>query len=159
MFQDCSFVATHLTALFVALVVAAQPPASPKPLDTEQFRALMETLAQGWSEGNAKKAADCFTADAVYVEPPDKQVYRGREQLYRFFGGGAGRKQAMRMTWHHLIFDEKTQTGAGEFTFEYGGQVHGMVIVRIRDGKIGNWREYWYESPLDWKQFTKENPF
>lgn len=145
--------------LFLTLATALEPPASSKPLDSQQFRALMETLAQGWNKGDAKKAAECFTADAVYVEPPDKQVYRGREQLYRFFGGDAGRKQAMRMTWHHLVFDEDTQIGAGEFTFEYGGQVHGMVIVRIRDGKISNWREYWYESPLDWKQFTKENPF
>jgi ketosteroid isomerase-like protein len=124
-----------------------------------QFRELMQTLAQGWNDGDAHKAASCFTSDAVYSEPPDKQLYRGREQLYRFFGGDTGRKQAMKMTWHHLVFDEERQIGAGEFTFEYGGRVHGMVIVRVRDGKISNWREYWYESPLDWQQFTRQNPF
>lgn len=127
--------------------------------DDRQFRRVMETLADGWNRGDATKAADCFTADAVYVEPPAKQVYRGRGELYAFFGGDKGRVEPMKMTWHHLAFDVKGQIGAGEFTFEYGGAVHGMVIVRLRDGKISNWREYWYESALGWEDFTRNNPF
>jgi ketosteroid isomerase-like protein len=154
-----------MRAAIVALLLVALSPSGSRsaepapPIQTGQFRQLMETLAQGWNEGDADKAVGCFTEDAVYVEPPDKQVYRGRAQLYRFFGGDAGREQAMQMTWHHLIFDEERQIGAGEFTFSYGGQVHGMVIVRIQGGRISNWREYWYESPLDWEQFTKQDPF
>ncbi len=135
------------------------PAGRPGVVDETAFRRLMETLAAGWTEGDSRKAADCFTEDAVYVEPPDKQVYRGRQELYEFFGGGAGRNEPMRMTWHHLVFDEQSQIGAGEFTFEYGGAVHGMVIVRLRDGRIANWREYWYESPLAWEEFTRQNPF
>jgi hypothetical protein len=65
----------------------------------------------------------------------------------------------MKMTWHHLIFDEQKQIGSGEFTFEYGGKVHGMVIIKITNGKISNWREYWYESNLDWEKFIGENKF
>jgi ketosteroid isomerase-like protein len=127
--------------------------------DDSDFRKLMETLAEGWNRGDAAKAADCFTADAVYVEPPDKQVYRGRAALYEMFGGAKGRKETMKMTWHHLVFDSERQIGAGEFTFEYGGPVHGVAVVRLRDGKISNWREYWYESKLAWDEFTRNNPF
>ena len=126
---------------------------------TAQFEVLMQTLAAGWNEGNAQKAADCFTENAVYSEPPDKQLYRGRAALFKFFGGNEGRKRAMKMTWHHLAFNEKTQIGAGEFTFEYGGIVHGVAMVKIENGKISNWREYWYESALDWEKFTRSNPF
>ena len=35
----------------------------------EEFRQLMQTVADGWNEGDAHKAADCFSQDAVYVEP------------------------------------------------------------------------------------------
>ena len=126
---------------------------------TAQFEVLMKTLAVGWNEGNAEKAADCFTENAIYSEPPDKQLYRGRAALFKFFGGNEGRKRAMKMTWHHLVFDERTQIGAGEFTFEYGGIVHGVAMVKIENGRISNWREYWYESPLDWEKFTRSNPF
>ena len=77
----------------------------------------MMKLAHGWNEGDARKAADCFAENAVYSEPPDKQLYRGRDALFKFFGGNEGRRRAMKMTWHHLIFDEQKQIGAGEFTF------------------------------------------
>lgn len=149
-----------VAVLVLACPLAGCAPGTPEgAIDESGFRRLMETLAAGWTEGDARKAAECFTEDAVYVEPPDKQVYRGREELYEFFGGDAGRTEPMRMIWHHLVFDERNQIGAGEFTFEYGGAVHGMVIVRLRDGRIANWREYWYESPLAWEEFTRQNPF
>ena len=36
---------------------------------------------------------------------------------------------------------------------------HGVVVVRIRGGRISNWREYQYESPLSFKEFAGENLF
>lgn len=36
---------------------------------------------------------------------------------------------------------------------------HGIVIVKIKDGKISNWREYQYKSDLDWKAFVAINDF
>lgn len=137
----------------------AQKGAEGAELSAPQFARLMQTIADGWNEGDARKAADCFTESAIYTEPPDKQLYRGREALYRFFGGGQGRKQEMKMDWHHLIFDEQRQVGAGEFTFEYGGRVHGMVMIKVSGGKVSNWREYWYESNLAWEDFIGENRF
>ena len=128
-------------------------------IDTAQFEVLMQSLAEGWNQGNARQAADCFTENAIYSEPTDKQLYRGRDALFKFFGGDAGRKGAMKMTWHHLTFNERTQIGAGEFTFEYGSKVHGVAMVKVERGKISRWREYWYESPLDWEKFVGSNPF
>jgi hypothetical protein len=40
-------------------------------VSTKEFEKLMQTVAQGWNEGNARKAADCFHENAVYVEPPE----------------------------------------------------------------------------------------
>ena len=144
-------------ALFFFLVFSSFVYA--KDISTYQFEDLMQTVSAGWSEGNARKAANCFSEDAIYTEPPDKQLYKGRDALFKFFGGKEGRKSEMKMTWHHLMFNEAKQIGSGEFTFEYGGKVHGMVIVKIVDGKIKNWREYWYESDLSWEKFIGENNF
>lgn len=130
-----------------------------KKTTTEEFKRLMKTVANGWNEGNARKAADCFTEDAVYTEPPDKQVYVGRKALYEFFGGNKKPEPPMKMTWHHLAFDEESQIGFGEYTFQMNNRYHGIVVVKIRDGKISNWREYQYKSNLDWKAFTGKNSF
>jgi hypothetical protein len=53
-------------------------------LTTQDFERLMQTVSDSWNEGNARKAADCFSEDAIYVEPPDKQLYHGREELMSF---------------------------------------------------------------------------
>ena len=43
-----------------------------------EFDRLMQLVADGWNKGDARKAADCFTESAIYSEPPDKQLYKGR---------------------------------------------------------------------------------
>jgi ketosteroid isomerase-like protein len=145
--------------LGVLLVSCATAPRNPEISETAQFIAVMNSLAQAWNDGNADRAVACFTEDAVYTEPPDKQIYRGRDALYRFFGGAAGRPGKMTMQWHHLAYNPDTNVGFGEFTFTYGSTVHGIAVVRVRAGRIANWREYWYESPLTWDQFSRSNPF
>src|SRR6266511_2101377 len=135
------------------------PRHTPGLSSAREFQAVMRNLAEAWNSGESRTAAECFTEDAIYTEPPDKQVYRGREALFRFFGGPAGRPGQMKMRWHHLAFDPDTQIGFGEFSFTYGTTVHGIAVVRLRQGRIANWREYWYESTLPWDQFIHANPF
>lgn len=128
-------------------------------ITTLQFNRLMQTIADGWNEGNARKSADCFSEDAVYTEPPDKQLYRGRPELYEFFGGENGTDMPMRMTWHHLAFNEEEQTGFGEYTFEMYNHYHGIVVVKIGSGLITHWREYQYQTAMDWVEFSKQSSF
>jgi ketosteroid isomerase-like protein len=142
----------------LALSIAASAPPSPA-LTSAQFRELMETVSAGWNAGDARKAADGFTEDALYLEPPDKQFYAGRPALYEFFGGATKPEPPMKMAWHHLAFDEAAQVGFGEYTFQMNRRYHGVVVVKIRGGKISNWREYQYESKLDWKAFVAKSPF
>jgi hypothetical protein len=95
-----------------ALAACAAPRSAPTPpggLDAEEFRALMERVAA--------KAVECFTEDALYEEPPGKQLHSGRADLFEFFRGERGTELPMHMTWHHLVFDPATQVGAGEYTF------------------------------------------
>lgn len=150
----------HMTRIAIALVLlAASTAGAAERSSAARFRTLLETVAAGWNAGDARQAADCFTEDAVYSEPPRKQFYRGREALFEFFGGKEKPDPPMKMTWHHLAFDEAAQVGFGEYTFQMNKRYHGVVVVRIRDGRIANWREYQYESPLDWETFVDENRF
>jgi hypothetical protein len=131
--------------------------ASPS-LGDRGFQSVLETVATGWNQGNARLAASCFAEDAIFSGPPSVP-HRGRKELYEWFGGERGRALPMRMTWHHILFDTGQQIGVGEFTFKYQIQTHGLVIVRMSNGLILNWREYEIESPLTWERFVADNRF
>ena len=126
---------------------------------TVDFMLLMKTVADSWNEGNARKAADCFAEEAVYMEPPDRQLYIGRRAVYDFFGGANKPNPPMRMKWHHLAFNEQEQVGYGEYTFQMTGRYHGVVTVLVQNGKIAKWREYQYKSDSDWDAFTGRSKF
>ena len=83
----------RVVPFFLFLLAIVAQTISAKATHTQQFEILMQALADGWNQGNAQKAADCFTENAVYSEPPDKQLYRGRAALFKFFGGNEGRKR------------------------------------------------------------------
>jgi hypothetical protein len=138
-----------------------EQPSRPAPsrISSAQFRALMNKLAEGWNTNNARQAVSCFRDDALYSAPPAPRVRRGGRELYEFFGGDHGRPRPMHMTWHHLVFDEHEQIGAGEYTFEYDIRTHGIVIVKIVAGRIAQWREYEHESRLSWDELVKDNRF
>jgi hypothetical protein len=128
-------------------------------MDSIEFKKLMNTIAEGWNEGNARKSADCFSEEAVYIEPPDKQVHHGRAALYEFFGGDQGPDVPMHMTWHHLAFNEDEQVGFGEYSFRMHGSYHGIVTVKVENHFIKFWREYQYKTDLSWEEFSKLNLF
>jgi ketosteroid isomerase-like protein len=112
----------------------------------DEFLSVMNRLADAWSSQDVDAAVDCFTPDAVYMEPPDGQLFIGHDQLRRFFVLPAGTS----MTWRGLWFDEATATGAGEF--EFGEETddtmdHGIAVVAIRDGRIAHWHEYLQRGP------------
>jgi hypothetical protein len=118
-------------------------------INSEGFDSVMQTVAEGWNRGNARLAASCFAEDAVYSGPPSP-AHRGRKALYEYFGGARGRDLPMHMT---------RQIGVGEYTFRYQVQTHGLVIVKVSDGLIRNWREYELESNVPWDQFIGDNQF
>ena len=128
-------------------------------IDEEQFIKIVNDIAKGWNEGNAELSARYFDDNAVYEEPPKKQFYKGQNNIYEFFGGEEGFNIPMKMKWHNLAFNTKNQIGFGEYTFSMNNQYHGIVVMKFENGKIIKWREYQYESDLDWKNFTGESEF
>lgn len=129
-------------------------------INSTQFKELLNKVSTGWNNNNARAAANCFSEDAVYIEPPNQQLYQGRKELFEFFGGSEGRSSPMKMSWHYIMFDKEEQVGSGEYTFEYRGRLsHGMVVVQISQGKIRRWREYQYRSNSEWPDFIGKSAF
>jgi hypothetical protein len=118
----------------------------------------MHTIQDAWSEGNARKAVDCFTENAIYSSPPSRG-HQGRENLYQHLGGAEGPVVPMKIEWHHLVFDPTQQLGMGEFTFQYHLQTHGVVVVKFSQGLNSNWREYDVASNQIWSKFVGPNDF
>ena len=123
-------------------------------LNEKEFRILMNNIAEGWSAQNTNLALSSFHEDAIYMEPPSTQYFRGHEQLRLYFDALT---ESHNMRFHNLWFDVQSQTGTGEFTFSYGGDTStvGMVVVELKDGKIQFWREYLTHGPTDFNEFLK----
>ncbi|MER2264316.1 nuclear transport factor 2 family protein [Methylobacterium oxalidis] len=127
---------------------------------TRVFCELLDRVARGWNTGDAALAASAFTEDAVYVEPPDRQRYVGRDALFRFFGGGSPKPKRMSMIWHGAAFDAAGRSGFGEYTFalpDDGFQVHGVAAIGVRAALIATWREYQTPSALAFPAFAGDS--
>ncbi len=124
-------------------------------MEHRDFVALMDTIAEAWNVGDTHRALACFTEDAIYMEPPDSQRHEGHDELFEFFGGDD--PPPMFMEWHLLLVDG--DVGAGEYTYRGRRQYHGVVVVRLRDGRITHWREYQRPSALSWEEFVGPSRF
>jgi hypothetical protein len=125
-----------------------------KPLGPAEFQAVLDTVAAGWNSNRAELAASCFTEGAVYLEPPDRQVYRGRGALQDFFAASITPPRSDRMRWHAVAFDPVQQIGFGEYTYRGRQNYHGVVVLHLDGGLIRSWREYQYPSTLGWEDFV-----
>lgn len=123
------------------------------------FRGLLQELADAWNRGNADKAAALFTPGAIYTEPPGQQRYVGRDAIRAYFDE-TFRVAPPFMEWHTMAIDGQSGRGFAEYSFTWNGRIyHGVVVLRVVDGLISNWREYQVRTEIPWEQFTRDNWF
>lgn len=123
-------------------------------MNREEFIAALGALADAWSGDDPASGVEVFTDDAVYMEPPDIQLFRGREELSAYFGAV---QPGTYLRFHNLWFDEVRQVGAAEFTFGVAGrnEAHtGVAIIEVRDGLFVAWREYQRAGSASFAEFT-----
>jgi hypothetical protein len=114
---------------------------------------VLDSVAVSWNSGRADLAAGCFSEGAVYVEPPNRQLYRGRPALRDFFAASIQPPRPDRMRWHTMAFDPVRQVGFAEYTYRGRRNYHGVAVLELEAGLIRSWREYQYGSPLSWDEF------
>jgi ketosteroid isomerase-like protein len=121
---------------------------------TADFANLMRALADAWARNDAAAGAALFRDDATYSEPPDEQLFVGRDQIEAYF---SPLEPGTYLDLHHLWFDPSSGVGAIEFSFGTRGEArasHGVAIVTVVDGRIADWREYQTQGPSSFAQFT-----
>ena len=119
----------------------------------EEFAALMQTLADAWSNQDTAAALSVFHEDAIYMEPPDVQLYRGHEQLRPYFDALT---PGTTMRFHNLFYNPESGIGGGEYTFGHRDSEQadvGVAVVRVSNGRIVFWREYQRKGPADFSTF------
>lgn len=118
------------------------------------FRLMLDQVARSWESQDPALGVELFHEDAIYIEPPDVQLFRGTEQLSAYFGAVS---PGTFLRLHHVWFDEESQTGAAEFTFGVEGREEattGIFVVELVDDLIRTWREYHTRGPADFDAFT-----
>jgi ketosteroid isomerase-like protein len=122
----------------------------------QEFRQLLDRLASGWARRDYAAVAQEFSEDVRYGDPT-RYSFNNRRDLQAFFENDEGYEQ--RTVWHTVIFDEAQQIGAAEYTYEGTHRYHGMVLIRVEDGRITNWREYQHINDKPWEEFVAATMF
>lgn len=97
--------------------------------------------------GDAEGAANCFTPDAVYEEPP-RFAFTGRPALHAFIADFLARHTDVHFTVERSLAAADGGLVAAEWRWSYrhlDGSSHafaGMCFVALRDGQIAHWRGY-----------------
>ena len=117
----------------------------------DEFIALLAEMEAGWNGNDPDRVAACFAEDVDYADPV-RYGMTSRAELRRFFELPEGASQWVR--WHAIIFDEISQTGAAEYTYEEAQRYHGLVLARVAGGVVTHWREYQHTSDLDHDAFV-----
>lgn len=126
--------------------------------DRDAIENLMHRYAELMDEGDAQGLADLFVDAEIVVEPgedvrPERVgSYRGRDQIYAFYGGDAASGRAgafMHLTTNSIIdIDDAAGTATARSCY--------AVLSRMADGQIGvvvagRYRDRFERTGSDWR--------
>ena len=72
----------YSVSLYLLLLLFSCTKMKSTKVTEEEFNRITTSISTGWNEGNAKLAAHYFAENAVYEEPPKKQFYKGKENIF-----------------------------------------------------------------------------
>jgi len=118
----------------------------------DDFRLMLEAMAEGWTNREYEMVADCF-AQNLYYSDSLHYAFSTREDFLKFFQDDDGMPQ--KCVFHRSVFDERGQIGAAEYTYSGTHQYHGTVWLKLVGDRIVDWREYQHISESTWDEFWK----
>ena len=120
-----------------------------------EFERMLDALAAAWARRDYPSAAAWFAADVRYADPL-RYAFDSRADLLAFFEADDGLPQ--RTNWHLRVFDERTQRGAAEYTYEGTHRYHGVALIKVAGGRITHWREYQHVDARSRAEFIAGTP-
>ena len=121
-------------------------------MSRNEFEAMLQALARGWTERDYETVAGFFAEDVRYSDPTRYRI-SSRAELLEFFRDDEGYEQST--VWHGSLFDEERQLGVAEYTYQGTHRYHGTVWIEVRGNRIVRWREYQHVSDLEWEELWK----
>jgi nuclear transport factor 2 (NTF2) superfamily protein len=121
-------------------------------MTSDEVASLFEDLADGWRSRDYARVAARFASDVVYGDPT-RYMLRSRDALLAFFRDDDGREQ--HIDWHAIVFDERRQSGAAEYTYEGTFRYHGVALFEVRGATITRWREYQHVDTRTFDAFVE----
>jgi hypothetical protein len=109
-----------------------------------------------WANRDYAAAARMFAPHVRYIDPL-RYEFTDQAALQAFYEDDEGYEQ--RVTWHHVLFDEKQQIGAAEYTYDGTHRYHGIALSRVEDGLITHWREYQHIDARPWTELISASAF
>lgn len=116
-------------------------------MDRADVEAWVERYRLAWATNEPEDIAALFTEDAVYYTAPDREPWRGRDEIVR---GWIGRKDEPG-TWE---FRHEVQAIAGDLAFVRGWtdyrepptRYSNLWVIRLgEDGRASEFVEWWME--------------
>ena len=119
-------------------------------MQQSEFKALVDDLAEGWTNREYERVAEHFSGKVFYSDALHYS-FRERDSLLRFFRDDDGKPQSC--VFHDFVFDVERQVGVAEYSYSGTHQYHGTVWIELEGDKIKRWREYQHRSDRDWEEF------
>jgi len=116
--------------------------------------AVLQAFGACLERGDASAAADLFTPDATYDEPPAFHFAR-RDAIAAFIADFAARHTAVSFTVTRSLASLDGALLAAEWRWAYSRldgtrrAFEGISLVTLRDGRITSWRGFSASAPLE----------
>lgn len=98
----------------------------------DDFRLMLEAMADGWRNREYEMVIECFAEDLFYSDSLNYS-FSSKEDLLEFFKNESFDEECI---FHRSVFDERGQIGAAEYTYSGTNQHHGTVWLKMNFGSV-----------------------
>jgi uncharacterized protein (TIGR02246 family) len=115
-------------------------------MSADELKLLLDELGDCWRKRDAQGAAELFSENAIYSEPPAHELH-GRPAIANFFRIFFANHYAIEFGFNRILIGEGE--AAAEWSFRYfrtrdgsPRRLMGMVFIDTTDGRIHVWRSF-----------------
>ncbi|HEY7348932.1 MAG TPA: nuclear transport factor 2 family protein [Ktedonobacterales bacterium] len=115
-------------------------------MSADELKQLLDELSNRWRNRDAQGAAELFSENAIYSEPPAHEL-RGRPAIASFFRTFFANHYAIEFGFSRILIGEGE--AAAEWSFHYfrasdgrPRRLTGIVFIDAAAGRIHFWRSF-----------------